>query len=366
MAELKIGLEGVAVAETQITYINGGKGQLVYRGHKIEDVVNGHGFEEVVYLLWNARYPNADELQAFKLALAAERALPVYLKEILDRLPHHMDMVSVVRTAVSCLTLEGPSYPPTQAQAMAVLAKIPTMITYVYNRRQGRAEVEPNLAYGHVQNYLYMLQGKVPEEAHVKALEAYLILSSDHDMNASTFTARVVTSTESDIISAITAAIGALKGPLHGGAPSEVDNMLDDIATKENVEPWLRARIEAGERIMGFGHRVYKAYDPRAAALKKVVEKFAHHSRYFDLSMVVEKVAVALLEEYKPGRNLYPNVEFWASGVLREIDLPPELYTPTFCVSRTAGWSTQIMEQAAHNRLIRPSSIYTGALPVGA
>lgn len=363
MAELRIGLEGVAVAETEITYINGEKGQLVYRGYKIQDVVKNHCFEEVVYLLWNGEFPNQDQLTELKNQLKAQRALPDYLKQIIALLPKDMDVVSVVRTAVSSIKTSGEPYPPTQAQALEVLAKIPTIITYFYNNQQGKPEVEPHAEYDHVENYLYMLTGKQPTIGQVKALEAYLILSSDHDMNASTFTARVVTATNSDIVSAITAAVGALKGPLHGGAPSEVDNMLDHIGTKENVEPWLRDRLEKGDRIMGFGHRVYKAYDPRAAALKEVVKEFAQGSHYFELSLILEEAAIRLLEEYKPGRKLYPNVEFWASGVLREIDLPTALYTPTFCISRTAGWSAQIMEQAAHNRLIRPSSIYKGKMP---
>lgn len=364
VAELRLGLEGVAVAETNITCIEGDKGRLIYRGELIEEIVKHHTFEEVVYLLWNGQYPDAAALQQFKKTLSQHREIPSYIKDIIKKLPQNLNVMSVLRTAISALTVSGPAWPPTADQAIEILAKAPTIIAFYRSCQNGSPEVLPDASMDHVENYLYMLYGKKPEVSHVRALEAYLILSSDHDMNASTFTARVITSTQSDIISAVVGAIGALKGPLHGGAPSEVDNMLDDIGSEENVEPWLRAHIEKGDKIMGFGHRVYKTYDPRGAALKEIVKQFSAENRLFKLSLLVEKTAIELLNEYKPGRKLYPNVEFWAAGVLRTI-LPVELYTPTFCVSRIAGWCAQVMEQAAHNRIIRPSSIYTGKMPEG-
>ncbi len=362
MPELRLGLEGVAVAETNITCIEGDKGRLIYRGELIENIVKSRTIEEVVYLLWNGQYPNADELKNFKQTLASHREIPDYIKQIIQALPKDTHPMSVLRTAISAILVKGNPWPPTQEQAIEILAKAPTIVAYYYAHRMGKKEVLPDAKLNHVENYLYMLNGKVPEVSHAKALEAYLILSADHDMNASTFTARVVTSTQSDIVSAVVAAIGALKGPLHGGAPSEVDDMLESIGSEENVEPWLRARIESGQKIMGFGHRVYKTYDPRGAALKEIVKQFSDENHLFKLSLIVEKKAIELLNEYKPGRKLYPNVEFWAAGVLRSI-LPNYLYTPTFCVSRIAGWCAQIMEQAAHNRIIRPSSIYTGKMP---
>ncbi len=360
---LNAGLEGVAIAETKISSIDGAKGRLIYRGHLIEEVADKHTFEEVVYLLWYGDFPDKEQLTEFNKQLVAQRELPDYVKKIIETLPKNIDVMSMLRTAVSSLTVPGASWPPTKEQAIQILAKAPTMVAYFYNLCEGKAEIKPNASLGHVENYLYMLTGKKPDESHARALETYLMISADHDMNASTFTARVVTSTESDIVSAVTAAIGALKGPLHGGAPSEVDNMLDDIGSKENAEKWLRNRIENHEKIMGFGHRVYKAYDPRARALKEIVKKFSNKSHYFDLSLYVEDLTIKLLEEYKPGRNLFPNLEFWASGVLREIGLPRELYTPTFCISRIAGWSAQCMEQSEHNRIMRPSSIYVGKQP---
>lgn len=363
MSELRIGLDGVAVAESKISCVNGEKGELIYRGEWAESIVGDHTYEEIVFLLWKGKLPSENEASAFRNKLASKRPIPNYVKQIIQQLPKNMPVMSVVRTAVSSLVVPGETWPPTEEQACELVAKIPTIITYFYNWANGRPTIEPDPELSHVDNYLYMLTGEKPKTSHSRAVETYLMLSADHDMNASTFTARVVTSTEADIISAVTAAIGAIIGPLHGGAPSKVDDMLDAIGTKENAEPWIRKQLEQGKRLMGFGHRVYKTYDPRAAALREVTKKFAAHDHYFDLSLHVEKVAIKLLQEYKPGRELYPNLEFWAAGVLRSIDLPRELYTPTFCVGRISGWSAQIMEQASNNRLIRPSSIYVGPRP---
>lgn len=366
MVELKVGLEGVAIAESKISCVDGEKGQLIYRGELVENIVKNRSFEDVVYLLWNAKLPTPEESKNFRESLAKLREIPGYIKDIIKILPKGLDAMSVLRTAISSLQVGGEAWPPTLTQAAEILAKAPTIIAFYNSVLNGTKEVTPDPKLGHVENYLYMLQGgKIPKESHVKALETYLMLSSDHDMNASTFTARVVTSTQADIISAVVAAVGALKGPLHGGAPSEVDDMIDEIRTEDNVEPWLRERLESGKRIMGFGHRVYKIYDPRAAVLKEIVKEFAEDNYLFKLSLLVEEKAIALLQEYKPGRKLYPNLEFWAAGVLRTIDgLPRTLYTPTFCTSRIAGWCAQIIEQSEHNRLIRPSSIYTGPRPV--
>lgn len=362
--ELKIGLEGVAVAETKISRVDGIRGRLTFCGYYISDIVNTHVYEEVVYLLWEGRFPTSDELKAFDDALKQYRVLPDYIKTLLLTLPKKTPMMQVIRTAVSALQVSGDVWPPTKQQAMEIFAKVPTIITFFYNNAHGHKVVEPSRDLCHSANYLYMLHGKVPTEAHRKALERYLMLSIDHGMNASTFTARVVTSTQENIVGAITAAIAALEGPLHGGAPSKVDDMLAAIGTAENAEPWIRHQLEAGERLMGFGHRVYKTYDPRATALKEVTKSLATDDNpLFKLALYVEETAIRLLKEYKPGRDLYPNLEFWTAGVLRTVELPSELYTPTFCLSRVAGWSAHIIEQAQNNRLIRPASIYIGPDP---
>ena len=362
---LHIGLEGVAVAETKISDVRGDQGQLVYRGYWVQNLVGEHSFEAVVYLLWHEKLPTAQEESEFTQYLASKRNLSAYQKQIIECLPKDLTPMEVLRTVISSIHPQGDSYPPTKDQAAEILAKAPVIITHYYNFQAGKPCIESDPTLRHAANYLYLLHHKKPTEGMTKALEAYLILSADHGTNASTFTARVVTSTNADITSAITSAIGALIGPLHGGAPSHVDDMLDDIGSEDNIEPWIRSKLENGERLMGFGHRVYKTYDPRAAALRSIVKKFAADNHLFKLSLKVEQVAVKLLEEYKPGRHLFPNLEFWAAGVLRTVELPRELYTPTFCIARIAGWAANIFEQAANNRLIRPSCIYIGREPEG-
>ncbi len=229
--------------------------------------------------------------------------------------------------------------------------------------RQGLEPVEVDPDLGFVGNYLLKLNGETPDATRCRALDAYFTLAAEHGMNASTFTARVIVSTLSDIGSGLVGAVGALKGRLHGGAPSHVSTMLDDIGTAENAEPWLRATIESGERLMGFGHRVYKTYDPRARALGVVAGQLAGDDPRLGLARHVEETAIRLLEEYKPGRRLYTNVEYYAAAVLSNVDLKPSLYTPSFAVARTAGWTAHMLEQLRYNRLIRPSVDYVGPTP---
>lgn len=359
------GLEGVVVTDTQLSLVDGEKGHLIYRGFWAKELALKYTYEHVAYLLWHGRLPSDEELRTFREQMADARVLPDYLKAIIDRIPANVDMMSVLRTAVSALGDDTYGWPPTVEQAMAVTAKVPTIIAYRYRRANGQEPLEPRRDLSHTANYLYMLFGKEPPAAHVSALDAYLILTAEHGMNASTFSARVTTSTRSDLISAVTSAIGTMKGPLHGGAPSEVDETLIAIGTKENAEPYLRSLLERGERIMGFGHRVYKTRDPRAEALSVVAKRVAGDDPWLDLAVHVEEVAIKLLAEYKPGRNLYTNVEFYAAAVLRAVGLPKELYTPTFTLSRMAGWTAHVLEQAADNRLIRPQSVYTGPMPEG-
>ncbi len=358
-----IGLEGIVVAETDLSLVDGINGHLVYRNHWARDLAINHTFEEVAHLLWFGHLPSAEECKALEDKLAAQRELPAHVKAAIDAIPADVDMMSVLRSAVSLLGESGHSWPPTIDQVISVTAKMPTIVAYRFARLTGKQPIEPNPALKHTANYLYMLQGKEPVAAHVRALDAYLILTQEHGMNASTFAARVVSSTRSDLISAITAAIGALKGPLHGGAPSEVTEMVEAIGTKENAEPWLRHKLENGERLMGFGHRVYKTIDPRATALRVVASQLSADDPWFDLATHIEKVALELLDEYKPGRKLHTNVEFFAAAVMRAVGLKDEMFTPTFAISRVVGWSAHVLEQAANNRIIRPQSNYTGSMP---
>lgn len=357
------GLAGVVATATQIGLVDGERGQLVYRGHWAQDLAVQYTFEHVAHLLWFGTLPSEAELSELRQLLAQYRSLPEHVKTIIDTIPADADMMSVLRTAVSSLAGPEFAWPPTPRQAIRLTAVVPTIIAWRYRKLAGLAPIDPRADLSHTANYLYMLTGAEPVGAHVAALDAYLILTSEHGMNASTFAGRVTISTRSDIVSAVSSAIGAMKGPLHGGAPSEVDDTLAAIGTKDNAEPFLRALLMRGERIMGFGHRVYKTRDPRAVALSEVARRVAGEDPWLDLATYVEDVAVRLLAEHKPGRNLYANVEFYAAAVLRAVGLPRQLYTPTFTVARVAGWTAHALEQAAEDRIIRPSAAYVGPMP---
>lgn len=354
----KGGLEGIVAATTALSKVEGTAGRLIYRGYNIHDLARTTSFEEVAFLLWFGRLPNVTELADLKQKLAAERTMPEAVTRVLSALPANAEPMDALRTAASAwgaTTIKGK---PTIEQAIALTARFPLFLAAFHRLRQGQKVLESRPALGHAANYLYLLTGKQPEEQHVKALDAYLVLLADHGMNASTFTARVVASTESDIVSATVAAIGALKGPLHGGAPSKVLDMLQAIGTVDNAESWLRNAMAHGERIMGFGHRVYKTEDPRAEELRDLAR--LADPQEFVLARRVEELALALLEEQKPGRRLYTNVEFYSAVLLASVGLPGDLFTPTFAVSRAAGWTAHILEQIGNNRLIRPEADYTG------
>ena len=365
------GLEGVVIAETKISRVDGIKGELIYAGHLLEEVIaSGASYEDVFFMFLHGHLPSKEESKTFTQTLAKRRVLSAQTIKLIDTLPKGLDYMDAFRSGVSVLGGEmDTSYPPTKEQAMDIVAKAPTIVSRYYRRNNDLDIIEPNLEYGHVANYLYMLTGQAPDtadnKAYAHALDIYFITTIEHGMNASTFTARVATSTQADLVSSIVAAICTMKGPLHGGAPSKVIDMLEAIGTKENAEPWIRDVIERGERLMGFGHRVYKSYDPRAKALQEVVAKLpsGDGNKELEFSRHVEKMAVELLNEYKPGRNLYPNVEFGAAAVLRAVGLPAALYPTTFGVARCGGWAVHAIEQSENNRLIRPSAKYVGDLP---
>jgi citrate synthase len=357
------GLEGVIAAESEISLVDGKAGRLVYRGYWAKDVALQYQFEEAAYLLWYGRLPNQEELNKLKRTMKKKRELPLYIEHLLEGLPRDMEMMSVLRTVVSAMGREEYQWPPTFDQAIELTAILPTVISYRYHKLNNTSFVLPHKDLDHVANYLFMLQGHMPESAHILALNAYLVLTMEHGMNASTFAARVVCSTESDLASAVCGAIGAMKGPLHGGAPSGVIQMLNKIGDKSNAESWIRSVLEQGERLMGFGHRVYKTQDPRAEALRIVTAQLSTQDPWFDLANHVENTAIRLLEEYKPGRQLYTNVEFYAAAVMRAIGMPTSLFTPTFTASRVVGWTAHVLEQAEHNRLFRPQSEYVGRMP---
>ena len=352
------GLEGIIAATTAISKVEGLNGRLIYRGYNIHDLAGNASFEEVAHLLWFGHLPNKAELADLKARLAAERTLPEPVASVINDLPAETEPMDALRTATSAwgaATIKGK---PTVEQAIAITARFPVFLAAFQRRRNGQAPLESRPELDHAANYLYLLTGQVPEEQHVHALNAYLVLLADHGMNASTFTARVVASTESDIASAVVAALGALKGPLHGGAPSKVLDMLQAIGTPDRAESWLRDAMARGQRIMGFGHRVYKTEDPRAEELREMARIASPQD--FALARRVEELTIALLEEQKPGRRLYTNVEFYSAGLLASVGLPGDLFTTTFAVSRVSGWTAHILEQVGDNRLIRPDAEYTG------
>lgn len=365
----KGGLEGIVAATTALSKVEGTAGRLIYRGYNIHDLATTTTFEEVAHLLWFGHLPNKAELADLKAKLAAERTLPTGVLKVISDLPTTAEPMDVLRTAASAWGASTIKGKPTIEQAIALTARFPVFLAAFQRLRNGQEPLESRPELAHAANYLYLLSGKQPEEQHVKALDAYLVLLADHGMNASTFTARVVASTESDIVSAAVAAVGALKGPLHGGAPSKVLDMLLAIGTIENAENWLRNTLSSGQRLMGFGHRVYKTEDPRAEELRALAR--LADPQEFVLARRVEELALALLEEQKPGRRLNTNVEFYSAVLLSSVGLPGDLFTPTFAVSRVAGWSAHILEQVGNNRLIRPEADYIGPtdehfVPLGA
>lgn len=353
------GLQNIVVGTTNLSLVEGEKGQLVFRGYAIEDLAKYASFEEVAYLLWYGAKPTAAQLSELKKEMAAHREIPAGAVAILRALPASSEPMDALRTGVSATGAATPGVNIDAHHALALTSQVATVIATFHRLRQGKDIIAPRPDLDHGSNYLYMITGKEPTAEAKTMINAYLVLLADHGMNASTFAARVITSTGSDLFSAVTGAIGALKGPLHGGAPSKVLDMLDAVGTPENAEPWIRQALAKKERLMGFGHRVYKTYDPRAEILREVARKYSEPN-LFKLANAVEDKGLEILHESKPEQRIYTNVEFYSAAVLNAVGLPRDLFTPTFAASRTAGWTAHILEQAADNRLIRPDVEYTG------
>ncbi|OEH93859.1 citrate synthase/methylcitrate synthase [Bacillus solimangrovi] len=358
------GLKGVVAARTKISHIDGHEGILIYRGYKIGELTMSFSFEEVAYLLWYGHLPSEEELKHLKHELVKHRHLTPTLKMVIDTLPVEMDMMSVLRTAISAEGTNKYGWKPSISQAIKLTAIVPTIIAYRNSKVNNTSYTVPNNELDHIENYLYMLTGNKPSKAVVDALETYMILTLEHGMNASAFSARVTASTQSDLVSAITSAIGTMKGPLHGGAPSGVIDLLNEIGTIDHAEEVVRTKLEHGERIMGFGHRVYKTHDPRAVAIREKLLQSKGKDHSLDLALHVENIAIELLNELKPGRSLYTNVEFYAAAIMKSINLQPELFTPTFTASRVVGWTAHVLEQAENNTIYRPKSQYIGNLDI--
>jgi citrate synthase len=356
------GLEGVVAASTALSDVLGEEGKLIYRGYDIHELAGRASFEEVAYLLWNGTLPTRTELADLLHTLGEQRTLPGSVIEVIRALPASAEPMDALRTGVSALgASEDDRFDadPDLDEAVALTAKFPGILATFFRHRQGLDPVAPKVEHNTAQSYLYQLFDREPDEKHWRPLDVYLTLLADHGMNASTFTARVIASTGSDLSSAITGAVGALKGPLHGGAPSKVLEMLEAIGSADNVDPWLTAALDRGDRLMGFGHRVYKAEDPRAEILRGMAEE-ASTPEFFELSRRTEERALDMLHERKPDRRLYTNVEFYSAAVLSAVGLPGDMFTPTFSVSRVAGWTAHVLEQVGNNRLIRPDSEFVG------
>jgi citrate synthase len=366
--DVPAGLEGVVVAETTVGDVRGQEGFFHYRQYSAVELAEQRSLEDVWHLLFRRELPDAATAEAFSAEVRGRRALPPGLRQLLPALSGLGAPLDVLRSAVSVLGAES-GWRPTHdigaeelyEQALGLCAVVPTILAAAYRLAEGLEPLDPRDDLGFAANYLYMLTGDVPSEQHARAVEQYMILTIDHGFNASTFTARVITSTGADLGAAIVGAIGALSGPLHGGAPSRALDLLDAIGTPERADPYLRPLIESGERIMGFGHRVYKTDDPRSLLLRGVAQQFG--GPMVDLAVQVERTTVDLLAELKPGRQLYANVEFYAGVVMHLAGIPRHMFTPTFATGRTIGWCTHVMEQASHNRLIRPAARYVGPPP---
>lgn len=360
------GLQGVIAAETNLSSVDGEKGELIIAGFPVEILAGAAKHEEVIFLLWHDRLPDLNELEYFKARLAVERPIaPATLDLLRAAAAEKLPVMDALRMGVATLDLKQEGEQSSERAALAIVARLPVIVAAYWRLRQGQEPVAPRVDLGQAANYLYMLSGQTPKPAQERGLETYLNTVVDHGLNASTFTARVIVSTQSDLVSAVVGAIGALKGPIHGGAPGPALDMVFAIGTPENAEPYMRAKLDRGERLMGFGHRVYKVRDPRAEVLSAAAEKMFREGgdmTLYKLARHVEETAVALLEEYKPGRRLQTNVEYYTALLLHGLGLPTELFTPTFALSRATGWLAHCFEQQQAGRIIRPDSRYRGEL----
>lgn len=367
MAQNKGGLEGVVVADITTSYVDGEAGKLVYSGYMIEDLAENALFEEVVFLLWHNRLPNQAELEGLRAEIAREAMVPEAVLNLMKSLPKDANPMAVLRTAVSALAHYDPDAENLGDQEVALrkagrLTGQITTLTAAWNRiRHGQEPLPPRGDLNVAQNFIYMLTGEEPAKTAADAVNVYLVLLAEHGMNASTFTSRVVTATGSDMHSAVVAAIGALKGPSHGGANTEAMKMFLEIGEPDKVEDWFKTNVkEGGRRIMGIGHRVYKAPDPRANILLKYSKAYAESTGNTKWLEVAEKLAaLAAQDDYFQERKLFPNVDYYSAILLYTLNLDIDMFTPLFAMSRIAGWSANIVDQMS-GRLIRPKAQYIG------
>jgi citrate synthase len=356
------GLEGIVAASTRLSEVDGERGRLTIAGYAVEDLAPRASFEEVAYLLLHGRLPDATEQRTFAHQLRERRTLPPVIITVLERAAAAgAPAIDALRLATPLLSLGHAEEPLNDA--IRLIGSFPTIVGTYGRLSRGEPSVPVRADLSHAAHYLHQLRGSVPSSEQVRALETYLNTVCDHGLNASTFTARVIASTRSDVISAVTGAVGALKGPLHGGAPGPALDMVFEISRADRAEAVIRAKLDRGERIMGFGHRVYRVRDPRAEVLAQAAERFYSKDgdrNLYELVRAVEATALRLLHAYKPERRIATNVEFYTALLLHGLGLPTDLFTATFAVGRVAGWSAHCLEQLREGRLIRPQSEYVG------
>jgi citrate synthase len=351
----------VTAATSSISDVNGDKGELIYQGYNIHDLAKHSTFEEVIFLIWNKRLPERAELSELEQSLRASYAVPVELIDLMRQFPREADPIDLLRTAVSALefydaSARDISRATSIKTAIRLTAQFPTIVAAEDRIRRGLEAIEPDPGLNIAANFLYMLRGEKPSEREARIFDVCLILHADHELNASTFTARVVAGTLADMYAAVTAAIGALSGPLHGGANTNVMKTLLEIGAVENVESFIKKALTNKRKIMGFGHAVYKTEDPRATRLRQFSQEMgeaAGDSKWYEMSRKVEEV---MMRE----KGLYPNVDFFSASTYYMMGIPLDLYTPIFAVSRISGWTGHILEQYADNKLIRPRAEYVG------
>lgn len=358
------GLEGVLFTESKLTYIDGAKGILTHLGISIQDWAKQSDFEELSLALFDGKLPTKAELDAFRADLTSHRAIPDELVKVIAEMPKNISAMQALRTAVSYLGLLDPQSEATDPEArrslsIRLIAQMATIIAAISRSQKGLDIIAPKTNLSHAGNFLYMLTGKEPSTEQARLLDIALILHTDHGMNASTFTAIATSSTLSDLYSCITSAVGALKGPLHGGANEAVMDMLDEIGSPENAESYIQAKLDHKEKIMGVGHRVYKNFDPRSRVLRDYAEHVANKegkSNYYQILENIEKIIVEKLGS----KGIYPNVDFYSGTVYTDLGIDKEYFTPLFALARISGWCASILEYNRDNRLLRPDAFYTG------
>src|SRR3954470_16483328 len=357
------GLEGVVAANTRLSDVRGDVGELIYCGYNINEVAGKVSYEEVVFLLHHNHLPNRRELSDLKARLAASREIPDALIRMIKSFPRNTPPMHAIRTAISALgcfddEADDDSMDANREKAMHLIAQIPVVTAYFHRARQNKDLVHADASLGEAANFLYMLDGEKPSAEKANTMDLCYVLHADHGMNASTFSARVTIATLSDMYSAITSAIGTLKGPLHGGANEGVIKMLQEIGSMDKVDAYVEDCLAQKKKIMGIGHRVYKTLDPRAPHLKKMAQILSSKLGEPKWIQMSDRIAELMLKR----KSLHANVDFYSATVYYSLDIPTDLFTPIFAIARTAGWTAHVLEQLADNRLIRPQSAYTGAV----